>query len=172
MHDNAPDLPQDGLRKDPARLAELKRHLILDSTPERAYDDITRLLADTLDVPIAMVNLLDAERDWFKSRVGMPVTESPAAGSFCEAFFNSPHDTVIVEDAALDARFAGNPHVVGEPFIRFYAAARLSVGLHTLGTLCVYDVKPHRPTPEQLQTLRVLASAAMELLARRAPPSA
>lgn len=163
------------MRLDSSRLAELRRALILDSTPERAYDEITRLLATTLAVPITMVNLLDAERDWFKSRVGLEQTQSPAVTSFCEAFFSTNRDLIVVEDTRLDPRFGSHPMVTGPPCIRFYAAARLTVRGETIGTLCVYDTRPRQLTADQLDHLRMLASAAVELIARRsgasAPPS-
>ena len=155
------------MRLDDSRLAELRRALILDSRPERAYDDITRLLATALAVPVTMVNLLDAERDWFKSCVGIQQTQSPAVTSFCEAFFSSTHDLIVVEDALLDPRFAGHAKVVGRPFIRFYAAARLVVRGETVGTLCAYDTQPRHMSPDQLDNLRTLASAAVELIAQR-----
>ncbi len=155
------------MRLNDARLAELRRALILDSTPERAYDDIARLLANSLAVPITMVNLLDADRDWFKSCVGIQQTQSPAVTSFCEAFFNSTHDVIVVEDTLLDARFKAHPLVSGRPFIRFYAAARLIVNGQTIGTLCAYDMQPRTLTAEQLDHLQSLASAAVELIAQR-----
>jgi len=129
-------------RGDPARLAELKRLCVLDSSPERAYDDITRLLATQLAVPITMVNLLDEERDWFKSYFGVQQTQSPAVPSFCEMFFTAHSDLIVVNDTLLDARLVHHPLVIGRPFIRFYAAARLVVRGHTVGTLCAYDVAP------------------------------
>ncbi len=156
------------MRDDPARLAQLRSLLILDSTPQRAYDDITRLLATALAVPITMVNLLDAQRDWFKSCVGLPQTQSPAATSFCEAFFNAGGDVIVAEDTLHDARFQLHPLVAGAPFIRFYAAARLRLNGHTVGTLCAYDLQPHRVTPEQLDQLRTMAGAVVELFSRRA----
>jgi GAF domain-containing protein len=140
----------------------------LDSSKERAYDDITRLLATTFDVPITMVNLLDDERDWFKSCVGLQQTESPAATSLCEAFFNTSSDLIVVEDTTLDPRFSAHPFVVGEPFIRFYAAARLVVHGQTIGTLCAYDLKPRTMSAGQLDQLQALARAATELLTKRA----
>lgn len=155
------------MRLDTSRLAELRRALILDSGPERAYDEITRLLASTLAVPITMVNLLDAERDWFKSCVGIQQTQSPAVTSFCEAFFSTTRDLIVVEDTLLDPRFAVHPMVSGRPFIRFYAAARLTVGGHTIGTLCAYDVRPRQLSGERLDHLRGLAGAAVELIGRR-----
>ena len=139
------------MRQDPSRLAELRRHLILDSSRERAYDDLTRLLATSLEVPIAMVNLLDSERDWFKSCIGLPVSESPASTSFCETIFSTSQDVIVVEDTLQDPRFATHPLVVNAPFVRFYAAARLTSGGHTLGTLCAYDTRPRQIAAGQIQ---------------------
>jgi GAF domain-containing protein len=155
------------MRVDPSRLAELRRLSILDSSPERAYDDITRLLATSLAVPITMVNLLDAERDWFKSCAGIEQTQSPAVTSFCEAFFGSNEDLIVVEDTLADTRFADHPLVIGGPFIRFYAAARLVIRGHTLGTLCAYDVQPRQLNPDQLAHLRTMAGAVVELFLQR-----
>ena len=154
------------MRHDPSRLAELRRILVLDSGPERAYDDITRLLATSLAVPFTMVNLLDAERDWFKSCVGVQQTQSPAVTSFCEAFFNTAQDLIVVEDTLDDDRFRTHPKVLGRPFIRFYAAARLVVRGQTVGTLCAYDMVPRRLAPQQLDHLRAMASAVVDLLGR------
>jgi GAF domain-containing protein len=155
------------LRLDSTRLAQLRRALILDSGPERAFDDITRLLATTLGVPITMVNLLDEKRDWFKSCIGLPITESPAVTSFCEAFFHSPDHLIVVEDTLQDPRFATHPMVAGPPFIRFYAAARLAVDGGTLGTLCAYDIQPRSLSHEQLQQLQTMANAVVDLIASR-----
>lgn len=155
------------MRNDPTRLAELRRHLILDSSPERAFDDITQLLARSLDVPIVMVNLLDDGRDWFKSCVGLPQHDSPAATSFCEAFFKSAEELIVAEDTTLDPRFSAHPLVVNAPFVRFYAAARLAVNGYTLGTLCAYDVKPRQVSTQQVQHLQALAAAVVELLNQR-----
>ena len=157
------------MRNDPVRLAQLRRCLILDSSAERAFDDVTRLLATHLEMPITIVNLLDADRDWFKSCFGLPQTESPASTSFCEEFFNTVDDVIVVEDTSVDARFASHPLVVGAPHIRCYAAARLVVENHTLGTLCAYDVRPRKISTEQVQHLRTLASAAVELIRQRPP---
>jgi GAF domain-containing protein len=129
------------------------------------------MLATALAVPITMVNLLDAERDWFKSRVGIQQTQSPAVTSFCEAFFSSADDLIVVEDTLLDTRFAEHPKVWGRPFIRFYAAARLIVRGKTVGTLCAYDTKPRHLSRDQLEHLTALASAAVELIARRSQPT-
>lgn len=156
------------MRNDPSRLAQLRRFLILDSSAERAFDDITRLLSTHLEMPIAIVNFLDADRDWFKSCFGLPHTESPAVTSFCEAFFNTTDDVIVVEDTTSDPRFAGHPLVVGAPFIRCYAAARLAIDGHTLGTLCAYDVQPRKISTDQVRQLQMLAGAAVELIRQRA----
>lgn len=159
-------------RKDPLRLAELRRLLILDSTVERVYDDMTLLLAHSLDVPIAMINMLDDERDWLKSSVGLPDRQTSADKSFCNVFFSSSEDLVVIEDATQDARFASHPYVVGAPFVRFYAAVRLKVAGHTVGTLCVRDQKPKRISTEQILHMQTLANAVVDLLNRRAGSSA
>jgi GAF domain-containing protein len=155
------------MRLDSLRLAELRRTLILDSGAEKAYDDITRLLATTLDVPFTMVNMLDEQRDWFKSRVGLQQTQSPAVASFCEAFFDSTDDLIVVEDTLRDARFETHPMVVARPFIRFYAAARLELHGQTLGTLCAYDVRPRKLSHHQMDALQAMAVAAVELIGQR-----
>lgn len=155
------------MRNNSFRLAELQRHLILDSSAEKAYSDIAKLLATSLEVPIAIVNFLDDDRDWFKACVGMPMTESPAVASFCETFFNTSEDLIVVEDTHESALFAQHPLVTGEPFVRFYAAARLRVNGHTLGTLCAYDMQPRHITPQQIEQLQTLTLAVVELLTQR-----
>lgn len=124
------------MRKNDDRLRVLENLAILDTAPELVFENLTRAIAQTFDVPMAMVNLLDADRDWFKARIGLPMAESPASTSFCEVFLNTDHDIVVAPDTLLDARFASHPMVIGPPHIRFYAAARLQVGGRQWG-LCV-----------------------------------
>ena len=157
------------MRKNQQRLDELRRCLVLESSAEQAYDDITHLLASSLGVPMVMVSLLDEERDWFKSAVGTPLHESPANTSFCEAFFHSGEAVILAEDTLLDSRFAGHPLVRGAPHVRFYAAARLEVNGQTVGTLCAYDVQPRKLSADQIAHLKLLAESAMDLLRRRLP---
>ena len=109
-------------RHDPVRLAELKRLCVLDSSPERAYDDITRLLATELSVPITMVNLLDEERDWFKSCFGVQQTQSPAVTSFCEMFFTTAAKVIVVNDTLLHDRSRNTPSSSAVPL---FASTRL-----------------------------------------------
>lgn len=155
-------------RRDPARLAELRNLLILDTPRQTQYDDLTRRLASVLDVPITMVNLLDAERDWFKAAVGLPQRESPMATSFCEVFLQTDVPYLVVEDTASDPRFSNHPLVAGEPGFRFYAAARLTVRDQTVGTLCAYDFRPREVTVSQILELQTLARSALELILNEA----
>lgn len=160
------------MRRDSERLAELRRQLILGSTVEHAYDEITRLLATSLEVPITLINFMDEDHDWFKSAVGLTPRESPTETSFCEAFFRTSDEVILAHDTTLDARFQQHPLVIGAPFVRFYASARITSAGHTLGTLCAYDMKPRKITVEQVETLQTLASAVMEMLRKRSVPSA
>ncbi len=155
------------MRQDPDRLAKLRQCLILDSSPEQAYDDLVRLLATGWEVPITMVNLLDSQRDWFKAGVGLPAAQSPVTTSFCEVFFQSKRDLLVVQDTTLDPLFARHPLVLNPPYVRFYAAARLVVGGQTVGTLCAYDLRPRTISAEQIEQMRLLAAAAVALLTER-----
>lgn len=155
------------MRKNLERLRALKSLALLDTASEVVYDDLTRTLAKAFDVPIAMVNLLDADRDWFKACIGVSLTESPVETSFCEIFFHCEDDFLVIPDTTADARFSSHPLVVGAPFIRFYASARLAFDGHTVGTLCIYDTQAKQVSAEQVETLRALRLAAMEALAQR-----
>jgi GAF domain-containing protein len=156
------------MRHDHERLEALRRLAVLDTAAEVVYDDLTRTLAKAFDVPISMVNLLDADRDWFKACIGVSLAESPADTSFCEIFFHCDDDLLVIPDTQADPRFADHPMVTGVPFIRFYASARLGFEGHTVGTLCIYDTQVKNVSPDQVETLRVLRLAAMDTLARRA----
>ncbi len=160
------------MRQTTERLEKLRQLAILDTTPEHVYDELVRLMVKTFDVPIGMVNLLDAGRDWFKGCIGFAGMESPAETSFCQAFFSTDDDTIVARDTTKDERFRTHPFVIGPPFIRFYAAARLSVDGETVGTLCAYDVKPHDVSQVSLDNLRTLANAAVFHLGARIHPAA
>jgi len=159
------------MRHNHKRLEALRRLALLDTAPEVVYDDLTRTLAKAFDVPISMVNLLDADRDWFKACIGVSLAQSPADTSFCEIFFHCDDDLLVIPDTLADPRFADHPMVTGAPFIRFYASARLGFEGHTVGTLCIYDTRVKEVSEEQVETLRVLRLAAMDTLARHARPA-
>ena len=141
-----------------ARLARLRMLHILDSEPEVMFDTLTRLAAEIADVPIALVSMIDAERQWFKASFGLPdVQETPRDLAFCSHAILGA-DIMEVADATLDMRFANNPLVTGDPGIRFYAGApiTLSDGVR-LGTLCVIDREPRKLSNSQRGTLAKLA---------------
>ena len=150
------------------RLAALRETAILDTPPERPFDDLTALAATLCDTPIALVSLIDADRQWFKSRVGLDDSQTPRDTAFCAHALLEPGQILEVPDATADTRFASNPLVASDPRIRFYAGAPIlsSEGL-PLGTLCVIDRKPGRLTGRQREVLQALARTASELLAAR-----
>ena len=148
------------------RLATLRGYEILDTEPEAAFDDLTSLASYICQTPIALISLIDAERQWFKSKVGVSVTETSRDIAFCgSAIFQS--DVFIVPDASQDERFSENPLVVSEPKIRFYAGATLMADGQALGTLCVLDRVPRTLSPEQLEALRALSRQAQGQLELR-----
>ncbi|MEE3717483.1 GAF domain-containing protein [Tumidithrix elongata RA019] len=149
------------------RLEALQQCRILDTPPEQAFDDITSLAAHLCQTPIALISLLDANRQWFKSRVGLDVTETPKCLGFC-AHAILQQDVMIVPNALLDKRFADNPLVTGSPYIRFYAGAPLitSEG-YALGSLCVIDRVPRQLSSDQIAALKMLARQVVHLLELR-----
>ena len=107
-----------------ARLAALKGYGVLDTPNEAEFDDIVREAARVLGTPIALISLIDADRQWFKAKVGLEASEAPRSISFCTHAIRGP-DILVVEDATEDDRFASNPLVTGDPHIRFYAGTPL-----------------------------------------------
>ena len=154
---------------EPERLAALRRYDILDTPQEQAFDDITRLVATICHTPIAVINLIDRERQWFKSEIGLGVRETPLDISICAHALLQP-GIFIVPDTMRDERFANNPLVTGEPKLRFYAGALLETPEgYPVGTLCVLDYKPRELTEDQKEALLILARqvmAQMELRVR------
>ena len=146
------------------RLKTLELLEILDTDAEQEFDDLTRLAAQICGMPISTVSLIDDDRQWFKSKVGLDVSETPRESAFC-AHTILKDEFFIVPDAAADERFAENPLVTGDPNIRFYAGAPLVTGEgHGLGSLCVIDTVPRELLPEQKEALKCLARQAMKLI--------
>jgi formate hydrogenlyase transcriptional activator len=143
------------------RLKALRGSGILDTAPERSYDQITELAAGICGAPVAILSLIDSDRQWFKSKIGIAVTETPRDIAFC-AHTILDRDLLVVPDATADQRFLDNPLVTSEPHIRFYAGAPLITPEgHALGTLCVLDYVPRQLSAQQREALRVLSSQAV-----------
>ena len=150
------------------RLRALRSYQILDTLPEDDYDSITRILALICNTPIAFINLIDGNRSFLKSAVGVGINENPRELSFCSHAINEPGHLMIVNDSRNDERFADNPYVNNEPNIIFYAGMPLvnAEGL-PLGTLCVADNKPNDLNEEQQIALKSLSRQVMHLMELR-----
>jgi GAF domain-containing protein len=146
------------------RLKVLWQYDVLDTVPEAVFDELTSLAALICDAPIALITLIDENRQWFKSKVGVNLSETSRDISFC-AHAIVKQDLMIVPDATKDKRFKANPLVVSAPKIRFYAGMPLiTPDGHALGTLCVVDLKPRQLTEAQKSALTVLARHVMTQL--------
>lgn len=143
------------------RLNTLRGYGILDTHPEDRFDDLTRLASLICGTPISLISLVDEDRQWFKSKTGLEVCQTPREEAFCAHAIMSP-ELLLVPDASQDPRFATNPLVLGELHVRFYAGAPLTApNGHHLGALCVIDRVPRQLSREQLESLRILSRQVM-----------
>ncbi|CAM4036058.1 ATP-binding protein [Flavobacterium antarcticum] len=150
------------------RLKALKEYSILDTLPEKEYDDITQLASQICGTSISSISLIDEKRQWFKSKVGLDVNETDKGISFCGHAIMEPNKIFTIKDSRLDERFQDNPLVVGEPHVIFYTGVPLvSPEGFALGTLCVIDDKPKELDSEQLSSLKALSNQVVSLFELR-----
>ncbi len=149
------------------RLVALQRYDVLDTPPEESFDRITRLAKSALQMPIVLVSLVDADRQWFKSRQGLEAAETPRDISFCTHAIEQD-EPLIINNALEDARFRKNPLVTGEPHIRFYIGIPLRTpDGYNIGTLCAIDRKPRKLSSDEISLLRDLARLVIDELELR-----
>ncbi|MCW2620870.1 MAG: hypothetical protein JWL64_472, partial [Frankiales bacterium] len=134
----APGSAGTGSAYERARLAALRRYRVLDTDPEEAFDDLTRLATQLLDIPTSVMSLIDVDRQWFKSRLGVPVCETPREYSFCELALGSSA-LVVAGDTSLDSRF---DRFGDQPYRSYAGAPLVTPDGYVLGTLCVFDLEP------------------------------
>ena len=152
---------------EPARLESLRQFKVLDTEPEEAFDDITRLASYICQTPTALITFVDADRQWFKSRVNCIPQETSRDMSFCAHAILQPGQ-MVVRDTLDDERFRDNPFVLSEPYIRFYAGSPLtSAEGFKLGTLCVLDNVPRVLFSDQADALQMLSNQVTALLGMR-----
>lgn len=150
------------------RLEALNNYNILDSLPEDEYDEITHLASFICDTPIALISLVDKDRQWFKSKTGLDATQTPRDVAFCAHAILQPEEPFIIENSENDERFADNPLVTSDPNVKFYAGCTLNTPSgESLGTLCVIDSIARKITPRQAQALEILAKNVVNLLELR-----
>ena len=150
------------------RLAVLQSYNILDTAEEKDFDELTILASIICKTPIALISLVDAERQWFKSHTGLETIETPKEHSFCAHAIVSANDIMIVDDARADERFADNPLVTGDPKIVFYAGVPLiNEDGYALGSLCVIDQEQKHLSNEQIAALKILAKQVIDKLELR-----
>lgn len=147
------------------RMAALSELKILDTKPERRFDVITKEAASKFKVSIVTVSIIDADREWFKSCLGLRAKQGPRSTSFCAHIMSGKH-IFTIEDTLLDARFRDNPQVIGKPFVRFYAGVALFNRQRNMpvGVFCIKDTKPRTLTVEEIRNLMDFAVRAEDEL--------
>lgn len=147
------------------RLSDLESYQVLDSSPEEELDELAQIASLICDTPISLITMIDRDRQWFKSKIGLALEETARKDSFCQHALHKPQEVLVVNDSLQDERFQDNPLVREDPNIRFYAGAPLETPSgNVLGTLCVIDNKPREITEGQKKALQLLAKKAMNYL--------
>ncbi len=150
------------------RVEKLLSYKILDTAPDQELDELTRIASLILETPISLISLLDGQRQWFKSKFGLEVSQTPKEDSLCKEAIKQPKEVLVVPDARKDARFMNSNLVTGSPNIRFYAGAPLvTTDGYALGTLCVIDSKPRNLSASQKQGLQMLAQKVVDFIESR-----
>ena len=147
------------------RLKTLRDYLVMNTLPEEVFNDVVRLASGICETPIALISLVDDQKQWFKARIGLDTAETPREQAFCAHAILYPSDVMEVSDATKDPRFRSNPLVTGDPNIRFYAGAPLvAPNGQALGTVCVIDRVPRKLDYRQFKLLSALARQVMAIL--------
>ena len=155
------------IKNDAARVEALHKYAILDTEPEQAFDDLVLLASFICKTPIALISLVDEDRQWFKSKVGLSLSETSRDIAFCATAIQQP-DVFVVPDTLNDERFRNNPFVVSEPNVRFYAGAPLiDEDGNALGTICVLDRVPRKLLSDQQAALKALSRLVLAQLELR-----
>jgi signal transduction histidine kinase len=150
------------------RLKALREYAILDTLPEQEFEDITKIASEICQTPIALITLIDADRQWFKSHFGIDGSETPRDEAFCAHAINEPYTLLNVKDARKDSRFAQNPNVTGDPHVVFYAGMPLvNPDGYSLGTICVIDKEPRELSEKQIHSLKALSNQVVKLMELR-----
>lgn len=150
------------------RLQALREYSILDTLPEKDFEDITKIASEICQTPISLITLIDEERQWFKSKIGIDGSETHRDHAFCAHALNEPDKILNVKDSREDKRFSDNPYVTGDPNVVFYAGVPLvNEDGYALGTICVIDKKPRELNEMQLNSLRALSNQVVHLFELR-----
>ena len=152
-------------KRESKRIESLKSYLVLDTESEEEIDNLTQLASEICETPISLVSLIDDDRQWFKSKIGLEVNETSRDLAFCAHAINEKDDLFIIEDARKDKRFFDNPLVTSDPFVIFYAGVVLKSDEDLpLGTLCVIDNSPRKLSDKQIRSLKTISKQIMNLL--------
>ncbi len=150
---------------DETRLAALARYRIVDTIPEQAYDDVVEIAASLIQAPVALLTLLERDRQWFKAKIGTDLESAAAQRSLCQRLMEQPTSVLLIEDTHNDDRFMRGPLAQTQPWIRFYMGAALITDEgHVIGSLCLFDTVPRQVSELHVRALAALARQAMHLL--------